>query len=299
MKKYGEQNFSSIWIKFNDYQAVQIDEKTYITPKETAKKEIYDPFDKSDKILVDILRIGRLIEQDDNLNANKEVLEFVKNYGLLGEMTYLPLNNNIIEQDKVYLPKNNLILQKEVLSVTEYISEFLKCDTKHKIKIEKELDDSISVTTKDEVNSLIALDMPLEFSIVFSKVYSECMVWIMHYAYTLYRTFDAIENYYKQEDDYAKQMKSILIKEFKASNIACRVLVGNKPTDKPVLEWNFNSLKQAIDVMFALNETTERKTVKGCKHCGNPFHSENLKAEYCSPQCRNKANVYKTRARKK
>ncbi|MCI8486941.1 MAG: hypothetical protein HFJ20_07835 [Clostridia bacterium] len=62
---------------------------------------------------------------------------------------------------------------------------------------------------------------------------------------------------------------------------------------------NFNSLKLAIDTMFALNETSERKTVKMCKHCGKPFASDNLKAEYCSPQCRNQANVYKSRAKNK
>ena len=75
--------------------------------------------------------------------------------------------------------------------------------------------------------------------------------------------------------------------------------MGIKKDDKPVIEWNFNSLKLAIDTMFALNETTERKTVKMCKHCGKPFSSENLKAEYCSPQCRNQANVYKSRAKNK
>ena len=51
--------------------------------------------------------------------------------------------------------------------------------------------------------------------------------------------------------------------------------------------------------MFALNETTERKTVKMCKHCGKSFSSDNLKAEYCSLQCRNQVNVYKSRAKNK
>ena len=36
--------------------------------------------------------------------------------------------------------------------------------------------------------------------------------------------------------------------------------MGKNKEDKPVIEWNFNSLKLAIDIMFALNETTERKT---------------------------------------
>ncbi len=67
----------------------------------------------------------------------------------------------------------------------------------------------------------------------------------------------------------------------------------------PTLVWDFNSLKQAIDTILLLHVTTERKTVEMCKHCGKAFSSQNLKAEYCSPQCRNQANVYKSRAKNK
>ena len=101
----------------------------------------------------------------------------------------------------------------------------------------------------------------------------------------------------KVEDAYTKQLYDNRIKNFNPSKIACKILMGKNKEDKPVIEWNFNSLKLAIDTMFALNETTERKTVKMCKHCGKPFSSENLRAEYCIPQCRNQANVYKSRGK--
>ena len=157
----------------------------------------------------------------------------------------------------------------------------------------------LELSAENEMNPLVAIDRPAEYAVVFSKAYSECLVWIMHYARTLYQTFEAIENYSKVEDAYTKQLYDNRIKSFNPSKIACKILMGNKKEDKPVIEWNFNSLKLAIDTMFALNETTERKTVKMCKHCGKPFSSENLKAEYCSPQCRNQANVYKSRAKNK
>ena len=121
----------------------------------------------------------------------------------------------------------------------------------------------------------------------------------MDYARTLYQVFEAIENYNKVENAYTKQVYENRIKKFNPSKIACKVLMGTNENQPPVLEWNFNSLKLAIDTMFALNETTDRKTVKMCKHCGKPFSSQNLKAEYCSPQCRNQANVYKSRAKNK
>ena len=157
----------------------------------------------------------------------------------------------------------------------------------------------LELSAENEMNPVVAIDRPAEYAVVFSKAYSECLVWIMHYARTLYQTFEAIENYSKVEDAYTKQLYDNRIKNFNPSKIACKILMGKNKEDKPVIEWNFNSLKLAIDTMFALNETTERKTVKMCKHCGKPFSSENLKAEYCSPQCRNQANVYKSRAKNK
>lgn len=185
---------------------LEIDNKHYITPEEDSKIAMYDPFDVADEILVDILMIGRYIEKNDIQSSNDAIMKFVNKYGLLGELTYLPLNSNIVAQNKVYLPKDNLLSEKEVMKTYEYIELFLKCKKKQKI--------IISTNGEGEI-----------------------------------------------------------------------------------LEWNFNSLKLAIDTMFALNETSERKTVKMCKHCGKPFSSQNIKAEYCSPQCRNQANVYKSRGK--
>ena len=50
-----------------------------------------------------------------------------------------------------------------------------------------------------------------------------------------------------------------------------------------------------VYIMFLFNETTQEKTVKICKLCGKAFTSENWKAEYCSLQCRNNDNFYKSK----
>ncbi len=88
------------------------------------------------------------------------------------------------------------------------------------------------------------------------------------------------------------------IDNFKVSEIACKIAIDHFDLNNaPLLSWDFNSLKLAIDTIFALNATNTRKLVKMCKHCGKPFYSTNIKAEYCCPQCRNQANVYKSRAK--
>ena len=75
----------------------------------------------------------------------------------------------------------------------------------------------------------------------------------LDYARTLYQTFEAIENYNKVEDAYTKQLYDNRIKNFNPSKISWKILIGKNKEDKPVIEWNFNSLKLAIDIMFALN----------------------------------------------
>lgn len=298
MNKEKKGNFRSFWFKYSEYEMLEIDNKHYITPKEDSKVAMYDPFDVADEILVDILMIGRYIEKNDIESSNDAIMKFVNKYGLLGELTYLPLNSNIVAQNKVYLPKDNLLSEKEVMKTYEYIELFLKCKKKQKIIMSTNGEGEIlELSVENEVNPLTIIDRPAEYAVVFSRAYSECLVWIMHYARTLYLTFEAIERYYNVKDDYTKQLYDNRIKLFNPSKIACRILTGNEKNSVPVLEWNFNSLKLAIDTMFALNETSERKTVKMCKHCGKPFSSQNIKAEYCSPQCRNQANVYKSRGK--
>lgn len=300
MKKNNEGKFKTFWFRYDSYEMKEIEEKHYITPKENSKVVMYDPFDFSDDILVDILNVGRFVEKNDIENAIKNIMEFVEKYGLLGELTYLPLNTDIVKQSKVYLPAGNLVSNRETLLADEYIELFLKCKKKQKVVIKKNAKGEIlELSVENEMNPLAIIDRPAEYAVVFSRAYSECLVWIMHYARTLYLIFEAIENYSKAQDAYTRQRYDTRIKEFNPSKIACKILMGENKEDKPVIEWNFNSLKLAIDTMFALNETSERKTVKMCKHCGKPFSSENLKAEYCSPQCRNQANVYKSRAKNK
>ena len=108
MKKNNEGNFRTFWFKYSDYETVEVEDKHYITPKENSKVAMYDPFDVADEILVDILMIGRYIEKNDISSSNDAIMEFVKKYGLLGELTYLPINSDIVAQNKVYLPKENI-----------------------------------------------------------------------------------------------------------------------------------------------------------------------------------------------
>lgn len=74
------------------------------------------------------------------------------------------------------------------------------------------------------------------------------------------------------------------------------------PFDKPDVVkrgiesmWNINNDR----VMMALAMTDSENPVKRCKHCAKAFFASRPSAVFCSPQCKNKHNVYKNRARNK
>jgi hypothetical protein len=50
---------------------------------------------------------------------------------------------------------------------------------------------------------------------------------------------------------------------------------------------------------FGFMLCSEQNSIKICKHCGKVFYAKNPKAEYDSSQCRNQANVYKSRNKNK
>jgi len=54
-------------------------------------------------------------------------------------------------------------------------------------------------------------------------------------------------------------------------------------------------MKAVIDLFVVGCITDETRPLRQCKHCGKIFFREDLRMEFCSPQCRNKFNVGKFR----
>ena len=57
------------------------------------------------------------------------------------------------------------------------------------------------------------------------------------------------------------------------------------------------NLKQVIDLAFSIQLAQDVRLLKICNFCNNAFIANNPKAEYDTPQCKNKANVYKSRGK--
>lgn len=123
MSKEKNPNFKGIWAKYNDYETIKIDNEFYIKPVEKSDWELYDVFDVDKNLLVDLLLMGKSAKDYEKININDTncdlqstekkyqdmVLKFVKKYGLLGELMYIPINNNILHERKVYKQGTNNI----------------------------------------------------------------------------------------------------------------------------------------------------------------------------------------------
>ena len=62
------------------------------------------------------------------------IIEFVKNYGLIGIISYMPLNFNYISSEKIFLNSNNDLGMEEIWDRKEYLEYFFPFDLKEKFK---------------------------------------------------------------------------------------------------------------------------------------------------------------------
>lgn len=304
MIKGNSQKFEGFWAKFDNYEIFKFEDEYYIKPCEESEENIYNLFEISDELLVDFLMIGKEIADNwdhrdiycDIKSKDKKyqelVLNFVKKYGLLGEITYMPLNDNFISDGKVLLQGE---YKKREMELNEYLKMFFEYNTN--INFDDEL-------TKENLNYLYGkhgsgvcdyFNRLPEYALTFSEKYSEKVSRILVYAKLMYDTFADMEKYFWEENEEQKEMYKYFLKDFKPFGLAFEINYD----EKAILRWNFTSLKQAIETILALNVTNDRKKVKICKRCLKPFIAKNLNSDYCSTSCRNVANVYKSRAKNK
>ena len=59
MIKEKNPNFSTRWVKYDNYEIVKYDNEFYIQPSADSDYEIYNPFDYSKDLLVDFLSAAK------------------------------------------------------------------------------------------------------------------------------------------------------------------------------------------------------------------------------------------------
>lgn len=278
--------------KFVNYRIENINEKKYIVPNSVSKEHdsgaplIDLEEDYSETILIEFLNIGKsAVFKEDNLE--KQVIEFVNKYSTLGLMCDFPINRYFFLDEKIILKDYNYVGNSDfttIINRKEYFKLFFPtCNDK---QIDKIINDVIKLTEEPAMEEYITSDM--NRLLIGSNWYCEPLDMFVQYATYLYNLL----NYISMEDTFNI---NDLLKQFEVNNVKIILL----QTETLSIEFQINCLKQYLDYYFAKSVAKDINLLKICKFCNKAFLANNPKTEYDTPQCKNKANVYKSRLKNK
>lgn len=293
-------NFTSKWIKYSDYDMREDSNgNIYVIPAENSNYTIYDPFEKSNKILFDLIDLGdeALREEREKATIYNKLILFVKNYGLLGLISSSVYNRNIVGEQNILFTQNNIISNtiqnlenNSIMKSDEYIKLFTPFATEEDIYT-REFDEHLTVV-KAEDSPRFYGKKPLVMDIVFSKFYAERVDWIIEYAKNISKNLNQLIIY---KNANLTEPVEIMPDKFNPQKIGFTVAMF----DKPQIKWDFDSLQSTIDVMYAFALTDDNSILNRCSYCNKAFFAKTDREKYCSPSCRNCANVIKSRNKKK
>jgi hypothetical protein len=293
-------SFATDWIRYSDYEyQMDSEENLYLKPRENAVFSMYNPFDIAEDILTDFLKIGEASrsytpsksrEVYDDLK--RMVLLFARKYGLLGFMSAMTHNRNVIGDKEV------LIMEKNFVNIKD---KSMDSEVYRKLFTPFAGSDDVSVRHYKNCVDLIKSEdspkfygkRPLVMDLIFSKFYVERLEWIINFAGMLAKHFSQLL-VYRASTGYLTEQVTILADTFKANKIGFTI----NQLDKTTIAWEFDSLKTTIETIYAFAVTDENILLSRCEHCGDFYIAVSNREKYCGPACRNRSNVQKSRRRK-
>ena len=298
--------FTAKWCKYSKYIIEKKDDKYYILPDKNAKPSTYDPFEVKNQILKDLLVIGKESVGNEMYKlGNKEVtieaqskmekfqnlvLEFVSNYGLLGNFRYLPENYEFMDNGDIPVNLGN----NTSISALEFEKKYFWKDSKMDWSRTMKTNDYHRNTGFNDDFEQIEGDRLND--VIFSKNYAETIAEIINFATIIYNKKLLICAYLY--DDVSEDIRQVYQESITGDSLKKPNISYSAEDGQIKFKWNFMSLSEIIETILLLNETSGRTEVKLCKHCGKPFIAENIKAEYDTIQCRNRENINKSRQKK-
>ena len=286
---------SSNWVRYSEYKWKADGNGTlYLTPSKTAQPSIYDPLGEYQRLVLDAINIGRMESQGCTAQEiQKAIQQFAVKHGLLGLMTALPTTPDFMDYEAVYLPKNHFI-REESMPTEDYLDLFVPFD---KPDVVKRGIESMWNIQNDRVMVALAMtmsDRPMAVNMSFQREYAERFEWIKQQFTDLAFTYLTSVLYYEDHDKMPPEQRQLMQQGMQAFG-------GIAPTyriallDKPTIVWDFHSLMLGIQMMFSFMLTDSEKPIRICRHCQQAFVANRPSAVFCSPQCKNKYNVYKSR----
>ena len=199
-------------------------------------------------------------------------------------MIDLAINKYFILDEKVAIRDAFYVTRKEnvdFIGIDEYLKFFLPKLNKREINslIKKCKDVASDTRSEDYLSSIIN-----EY-LIYSEHYAEPVELILNYARSLYK------NLISTLDNKPLTMKLPFLSVNHLTHNIDDLYYNNS------FGFIINYLKQAIDVYYSMQMAQDIRLLKICNFCEKAFIANNPKAEYDTPQCKNKANVYKSRGK--
>ena len=290
---------SSNWVKYSKYIKIEDENSNwYVMPAPYAKVKIFNLLENAEKMVIDALNVG-LTCMNSTKDEDKEqaVFNFISEYGLLGFMTALPTTPNFMNYDAVYLNKNQYI-KEETMSTNDYLNIFFPFE---KPGIIQKNNGGYSWTVSGDKDMMaLAMTMvkrPMALNMVFQREYAERYDWIVKQFKDWAFTFFTSVLYYENED--TDDTTRAIYKEAMACFDGIAPTYHIELRDKPTMVWDFHSLLVGVQMMFSFMLVNDKNPLKICKHCNTVFKASRPSAVFCSPQCKNRYNVYKSRKKDK
>lgn len=291
---------ASDWIRYSDYQIKETSTgEVYILPSEGARFNMYNPFNVAEDLIIDLIDIGDIALQfeKDNDEETKsklynDILIFAKKYGLLGLISASTYNRNIIGDEVVLLVDNNPISTDKIIDEKSYLDHFIPFTDEGDIVI-NHYKNSVDVVKREDSPKYHG-KRPVVLDLVFSKFYSEQIDWVIDFAKMISSHFNQLL-IYKNSNSYLTENVTIMAGKFQAHKMGFTI----EQLDKTTISWQFDSLKTAIETIYAFAVTDESTLIDRCSHCKSVFIANNSRKKYCDTSCRNRANVQKSRQRNK
>lgn len=268
---------------YSKYKIEEINGRKYIMPEENATKKTISITEHIDDLLVETLNIGKKEFFGEPIQEI-ELLNYFAKYGSFGFMIDLAINKFFILDDKVAIRDAFYITKKEnidFINIDEYLKFFLPKLNKREINsLIKKCKDIASDTRKEDYLTSIINEY-----LIYSEHYAEPVELILNYARSLYKNLNST-----LDNKPLTMNLSFLSVNHLTQNID-DLYYNNS------FRFTINYLKQAIDISYSMQMAQDVRLLKICNFCKKAFIANNPKAEYDTPQCKNKANVYKSRGK--
>ena len=292
------QGASSYWAKYSEYEIKTAKNGTkYVKPAPKAKPTVFNPLKDAEAVVVDALNVGLFqLSRRSESAIHMALMDFIHKYGLLGFITALPTTPNFMEYDAAYLPKNHFI-KAEAMKAGEYTALFFPFEQPDIRGDKDEMQFSVSGDRDMLALAMTFADKPLAMNMSLQREYAERYDWLLLQFQDLAFTFISSYIYYEDHemlDEPSKDMLRMGMTAFGGIAPTYRIALFEKPT----IIWDFHSLLLGVQMMFSFMLTDDANPLRICRHCDKVFIAKHPNAAFCTPQCKNQHNVYKSRAKK-